>query len=76
MNEREVTLIVHRYEVMIVFVDLHRRQLALVDYIPVAQRAQIEPIVKSNGVRCALSQNVQLALELFLIELSKIRDFW
>ena len=57
MNEREVTLIVNRYEVVIILVDLHRRQLALVDYVPVAQRAQIEPVVQANGVCCALPKD-------------------
>lgn len=38
MNERKMTFVIHRYQVMIVLVYLDRGQLSFVDYVLVAQR--------------------------------------
>ena len=61
---------------MVVLVDLDRRQLALVNNVLVAQRAQIEPIMKADGVGGTLAQDVELAFELLLVEYFGIGSLW
>ena len=63
MHERKVTLVVDVKEIVVVLVDLNRRQLSLVDNVLVRKRANVEPVVQANNVCSTLAHDIQLALE-------------
>ena len=63
MDEGKVGFVVGVDQVMVILVDLHRRELALVYDVLVGQGAYVEPVVKANGVRGPLAQHVQLPLK-------------
>lgn len=75
MDEGKVTLVVDVDQIVVVCVDLDWRKLTLVDNVPVAQRAEVEPVAKANNVSSALAQDKQLQLKSPLIELLHIGDF-
>ena len=56
-------LVVDVDKIVVVLVDLGRRKLALVDNVPVAERAKVEPVVETNHMGGALAEHVELALE-------------
>src|SRR5271155_4587212 len=72
MDESKVCFVVDRHQIMIVLVDLDRRQLAFVDDVLVAQRADVEPGLESYIVRYGLAQHVEFSFELDLIKLGGI----
>lgn len=69
VNQCEVCLVVGIDQVMVVLVDLHWGQLALVDNVLVGQRADIKPVMKADAVCSTLSEHVELSLKLSLVEL-------
>ena len=75
MNESKVALVIDIHKVMVILIYLYRSELALVNDVSVAQRAQIEPVVKANGVSCSLPKNVQLSLEVLIVELLGVGNF-
>ena len=76
VDERKVTFIIDVYQVMIVLVHLRGRELALVDNVPVAQRAQIEPIGQANDIGCTLPKHVQLQLKCLVVERLGVCSLW
>jgi hypothetical protein len=74
VNEGKVALIVNRDQVVIVLVYLDGRELSLVDNVLVAQGAEVEPVVQSDGVCRTLPQDVQLSLKLLLVKALDIRN--
>ena len=71
MYKSKMAFIVHRDQVVVIVIDLTWRQLAFVDDVFVAQRAEIEPIVQTDGMSCPLTKYIKLAFKLFLVE-----SFW
>ena len=76
MNERKVTFVVDVDQVMIVLVHLGGRKLALVDNVPVAQRAQVEPIGQANDISCTFPKHVQLQLKCLVVEGLGVCSLW
>lgn len=74
MNQCEMPLVIHRHQIMIVLIHLHRRQLTLVDDGFVAKGTQIKPIMETNRVGSPLPQEEELALEVEKVELLRVRD--
>lgn len=64
MHQCEMTLIIDRHQIMVILVDLDWRQLALVNDVLVAQGTEVKPIVETDGMGGALSQDEKLALEM------------
>src|SRR6266702_8818185 len=73
MDKGKVTFVINRHQVMVIFIDLYRCQLPLVDNVLITQGAKIEPIVQTNDMSCSLPQHIELSLKMRLvIEPSKI----
>lgn len=69
VDQCKVCLVVGIDQIVVILVDLHRGQLALVDNVLVGQRADVEPVVEANAVRSTLTEHVELSLKLSLVEL-------
>lgn len=69
MDQCKVCLVVGIDQIMVVLVDLHGRQLALVDNVLVGQGADVKPVVEADAVCSTLSKHVELSLKLSLVEL-------
>jgi hypothetical protein len=50
-------------------VDLNGRELTLVDNVLVGKRADVKPVLESDGVSGLLSQEIQLTVEELVVEL-------
>ena len=68
MDEGKVTLVVDVDQIEVVFVDLDRRKLTLVDNVLVAQGTEVEPVVQADNVGDTLAQHIELALEVGLVK--------
>lgn len=58
-------------------VDLNGRELTLVNNVLVGERADVEPVLESDGVGGLLSQEIQLTVEELVVELcmdSRVKD--
>jgi hypothetical protein len=74
VDKSKVALVIDVHQIMVVLVNLNRSELTLVHNVPVAERAQVEPIGKAKDVRSALSQDVKLELESLCVKLLRISD--
>ena len=69
-------LVVGVHQIVVVLVDLNGCKLTLVNDVLVGKRADVEPVVKANGVGGALSQHIQLPFKVPEVELLGVRHFW
>lgn len=68
-------LVVGIDQIMVVLIDLDRCQLSLVNNILVRQRAEVEPVVETNGVCGTLSQDIKLSLKQPFVKLLRLCYF-
>jgi hypothetical protein len=55
MHKSKMGFIVSIYQIVVVLINLHGSELALVNNVLVRQGAQVKPIVKTNGMGRTLS---------------------
>jgi len=72
MHEGKVSLIISIHQIMVVLVDLNRRQLSLVDNVLVGKGADVEPVLQSDSMSSPLPKNIELSLEKSVVELLRV----
>ncbi|GKT49344.1 uncharacterized protein ColSpa_09525 [Colletotrichum spaethianum] len=72
VDKGEVGLVVSVDQIVVVLVDLDGGQLSLVDNVLVGEGAEVKPVLETDGVGGALSEDIQLSFEESVIKLFRV----